>query len=183
VNINSCNAILVTIAVSAVAVVAIPAQNATGNHAQKTVVLTKLFQPIYPPLAGQLQIAGDVEVKIKVRKDGSVESAKVVSGHVLLRQVALESAQRSEFECRNCGDGLHSFRMFYSFRLGPPGYCVAASESPSKENEQPESYTQVTASQNRIVVIGQQVGNCDPGIGHRKMRSARCLYLWKCGLQ
>jgi protein TonB len=44
------------------------------------------FNPTYPPLARQAGISGDVELKLEIRKDGSVQSATVVSGHPMLTQ-------------------------------------------------------------------------------------------------
>jgi outer membrane biosynthesis protein TonB len=38
------------------------------------VVLTKLVPPVYPPLARQAQIAGDVMVRVLIRQDGSKSS-------------------------------------------------------------------------------------------------------------
>src|SRR5215470_10017608 len=95
------------------------AQNAVSEQAQVDVALTKLFQPVYPPLARQARITGDVELALAVKADGSLESAIVVSGHPLLKQAALESAQRSKFECRDCALSVRSLHLFYSFQLGP----------------------------------------------------------------
>jgi protein TonB len=64
------------------------------------------FNLTYPPLARQANITGDVELKLEIRKDGSIQSASVVSGHPMLTQAALNSAQRSHFECRGCEDGV-----------------------------------------------------------------------------
>ena len=66
------------------------------------VVLTKLSPPVYPPLARQARITGDVKIAIGIRQDGSIVSAEVISGHPMLKQAALESAQKSIFECRGC---------------------------------------------------------------------------------
>lgn len=48
---------------------------------------------VYPPLARAAGVAGDVELRIDVRQDGSVQSADVWSGHTLLRQVALDNTE------------------------------------------------------------------------------------------
>src|SRR5258708_3045811 len=92
------------------------AQTATSAQPQESVVLTKLFQPVYPPLALQTSIAGDVELTLEVKADGSLESARVVSGHPLLKQAVLNSAQRSQFKCNNCTQGVRSFQMLYSLQ-------------------------------------------------------------------
>jgi TonB family protein len=71
----------------------------TGN-----VKLATLSPPRYPQLAQQARIAGDVKIQVRIRRDGSVASADVVSGHPLLKSAALASAQNSTFECRGCAD-------------------------------------------------------------------------------
>jgi hypothetical protein len=172
--------LLATMIVFSAALARFPAQNA-GTSTQENVVLTKLFPPVYPPLAKQTRTTGDVELALEVRTDGGLESTIVVSGHPLLKQAALDSAQRSQFACRNCGQEVRSFRVLYSFQLGPTSYCTAVSGT-SKADENQESYPQVMQSQNHITVIDQPVGTCDPAADLRKVRSIKCLYLWKCGL-
>jgi len=160
------------------------AQSANSTQqAQEPIVINKLFQPVYPPGARQARIAGDVELILVVRTDGSLESASVVSGHPLLKQAALDSAQRSQFECRNCTEGVRSFHMLYSFQLGPTKYCADTSET-SKGDQKEELYPRVIQSQNHVTVIDQPVGICDPtvAITATRFRSAKCLYLWRCGL-
>ena len=81
-----------------------PAQGATGSSGPEAgVVLTKLSPPVYPPLARQARIIGDVKIFVKIRHDGSVASAELFSGHPMLAQAALDSARKSTFECRACG--------------------------------------------------------------------------------
>jgi TonB family protein len=123
-----------------------PAQSATSVE---DVVITKLLQPVYPPLAKQTLLTGNVELTLEIRKDGSIESASVVGGHPLLQQAALDSARRSQFECKTCGEGVHKFQMFYSFQLGPPSKCSSNTSQISKGGEKQEDYPRVTQSQNR----------------------------------
>jgi TonB family protein len=121
----------------------VPAQSVTGTPTPETgVVLTKLSPPVYPPLARQAGIAGDVKIQVGTRQDGSVASAEVISGHPMLKQAALESAQKSRFECRECSEAVTSFPMTYTFGFYDAGGC---------------------------------------GIRIERVRSSRCLYLWKCG--
>jgi TonB family protein len=155
------------------------AQSVTSVQGEGIASLTKLFQPIYPPLAKQTRITGDVVMEIQVRKDGSLESTSVVNGHPLLKQAALDSAQHSQFECKECSEGLHSFQMVYSFQLGPTSYCAETSET-SKSDDKVGHYPQVIQSQNHVTVIDQPVGTCDPAIQITKARSLKCLYLWRC---
>jgi len=85
--------------------------SAQSDAAQNEVVLAKLSRPVYPLLARRTWVRGDVNLLLQIRRDGSVESAVIVSGHHLLQQAALESAQQSQFECRGCTEAwmyLHS---------------------------------------------------------------------------
>jgi TonB family protein len=91
-------------------------QSVRSLQIQENVVVTSLFKPAYPPLAKQTRTTGDVLLTLKIRKDGRLESATVVSGHPLLkRAAALDSAERLQFECRNCSDEISPFQMLYSF--------------------------------------------------------------------
>lgn len=120
------------------------AAQAPASDATPQAVLTKLSPPVYPPLARQARIMGDVKVQVLIRKDGSVASAEVVSGHPMLKQAALESAQKSEFECKACDDRGTSYSLTFTFGFQDDGGCRGVTE------EQP-------------------------------VRSAKCLYLWRCG--
>jgi TonB family protein len=157
------------------------AQAAAGSYSpQRGVALTKLCEPVYPPLARQTGIAGDVKLLLGIRPDGTVESAVIVNGHPLLQQAALESAQQSQFECRGCGDPVTSYSMVYTFQLAEPR-CSKVKDSPSKialQDAKPR--TQVTQSQNHVTVIDAPEW-CGEGVFSWKVRSAKCLYLWKCG--
>jgi TonB family protein len=155
---------------------------ASANTPQGEVLLTKLTEPSYPPVARQARVMGDVELMLEINEDGSVRSAVVVSGHPLLKQAALDSAQRSQFECRDCGQGVRPLRMLYSFQLAPTSYCTETSDS-SKGNQQEEPYPRVIQSQNHVTLVDQPVGTCDLAfiVTRKKARSAKCLYLWRCG--
>ena len=79
------------------------------------VTLVKLSPPVFAPLARQARIGGDVIIQLAIGRDGKVESANVVSGHPMLKQGALESAQNSTFECRCCGEAGSPYTLTYTF--------------------------------------------------------------------
>ena len=85
--------------------------------------LTKLSLPIYPQLAGQARIAGDVKIQVQIRRDGSVASADVVNGHPMLKPAALASAQNSAFECRGCTGEITSYPLTYTFGFNNDSNC------------------------------------------------------------
>ena len=153
------------------------------DASQAGVVLTKLVGPIYSPLARQTRISGDVALQLSIRQDGSVESAVVESGHPLLQQAALDSAQHSEFECRKCTDTVTLYRMRYTFQLVGSTSCCTTTEVSGKNKEQDLPYPRVTQSQNHVTVADQTICICDPAPDSWKVRSIKCLYLWRCGFR
>jgi TonB family protein len=89
-------------------------------------VVDHLHLPFYPPLARQARIAGDVVLEVGVRRDGTVASVKVISGHPMLKQAALESAQKSTFQCQGCTQETNSYALTYTFglRVDAEASCV-----------------------------------------------------------
>lgn len=53
--------------------------------------------PEYPKLAAS-RVAGDVVVELLIDEKGNVESVRVVSGHALLQQAAIEAARQWKFK-------------------------------------------------------------------------------------
>jgi TonB family protein len=151
-----------------------PAQSPTGSDSPELKVrLVKVYDPVYPPIAHTANIYGDVELLLQIRQDGAVQSVEVVKGPPLLQKAALESARQSQFECRGCGDGVTPFKLLYSFLLSD-GDCCKAADSP----------TIVTASEDHVWVTNSRFCTCDPaGTMERKVRSVKCLYLWRCAVR
>lgn len=54
--------------------------------------------PVYPDLARRMNIAGVVKVQITVATNGSVKNAKLVGGHPVLANAALDAVKRWRFE-------------------------------------------------------------------------------------
>ena len=54
--------------------------------------------PLYPELARRMNITGVVKVQITVSANGSVKNAKLVGGHPVLANVALEAVKKWRFE-------------------------------------------------------------------------------------
>ncbi|MCI0337507.1 MAG: energy transducer TonB [Acidobacteria bacterium] len=55
-------------------------------------------QPQYPPSAKRIKASGQVEVLVTVSKAGRVIDAKAISGHLLLRDAAVEAARQWVFK-------------------------------------------------------------------------------------
>jgi hypothetical protein len=148
--------------------------DAKPDDSKGTVVLIKLSQPTYPVISRTAHISGDIVVMLGLHQDGSIESAEVISGPPLLREAALQSARQSQFECRKCSDRITPYRMVYTFQFSNSCDC----EADSKQGQPPLGVTQ---SENHVSLVAQLACLCDPVAEIVKVRSARCLYLWKCG--
>ena len=157
--------LVVAIVVSGLTIKSLAQTSSGDNPSQGTVVLTKLAQPVYPPLARQARITGDVELKIEVGKDGTVQSAVAVSAHPILKQAALDSAQQSQFECQNCTEAAVPVQLVYTFQLGQPG----------------QVFPHVIHTEKHVTLFDRPACICDARAPVRKVRSLKCLCLWRCG--
>jgi hypothetical protein len=94
----------------------------------------------------------------------------IASGHPLLKEAALESARNCQYECRGCSEAITSSSLVDSFRF----------ELPSTGDESPAAH--VTQLGNHVTVLAEPMiisgGFGGPPI---RVRSAKCLYLWRCG--
>ena len=55
-------------------------------------------QPSYPELARKMNIAGTVKIEVVVAPNGTVKDARVIGGHPVLANAALEAAKKWRFE-------------------------------------------------------------------------------------
>ena len=55
-------------------------------------------QPLYPDLARRMSIAGTVKIQVVVAPNGTVKSTKVVGGHPVLANAALDALKKWRFE-------------------------------------------------------------------------------------
>jgi len=152
-----------------------------ASHGKPTLV--KLAPPPYPAIARAAGVTGDVVVAVEINGDGSVQSAVALSGHPLLVNTALESARQSQFDCRGCGESAAPIHLTYTFWLaGVDGCCNATANTSMDPPSEP--IPGVTRAQNHITVLAYPVRIVDPQITvMRKVRSLKCVYLWKCGLR
>ena len=60
--------------------------------------LIKTVAPIYPPLAKQVRIQGKVKLQVVISKTGTVDSVKVLSGHPLLVQAAIDAVKQWQYK-------------------------------------------------------------------------------------
>jgi TonB family protein len=55
-------------------------------------------QPFYPELARKMNIAGTVKIEVTVAPNGTVKEARIVGGHPVLANAALDAAKKWRFE-------------------------------------------------------------------------------------
>ena len=152
-------------------------QTDTSEIKKQDVVLSELSPPIYPPLARQARIAGDVKLELRIRPDGGIDSVEIVSGPPMLGAAALDSAKTSRFECYHCSAEGTGYSLLYTFALSAREKpCEPAEQSPSSEHR----VLGMHWSENHVTLIAEPIYICDPGDQLKKVRSIRCMYLWKC---
>ena len=108
--------------------------------------------PAWPPIALTANVYGDVIVEVSLNEDGSVASSKLVSGHPLLQQAAIENSLTWKFAAPN-GQPLKGehFAITYQFQMEGEMQC---SRGPVRVSF--ESY-------NRVELVTNPGALCDPG--------------------
>ena len=93
-------ALLMALTVTAAVSSSVGAQQAQ-SQAQSEVLLRRAkskVQPVYPELARKMNIVGTVKVEVVVSPNGVVKEARVVGGHPLLANAAMDAAKKWRFE-------------------------------------------------------------------------------------
>lgn len=161
------------IALCVVASGAARAQEPNHDVAKPDVKLSKLSPPVYPPLARQAAIWGEVKVALRIGADGNVESVSALEGHPMLVPSAVASAKHSLFECSRC-TGPQGLVLTYAFDL-IPATCSMDTDELTRQT--------VSQTDDRITVLAHGLIICDPSVAIEvtRFRSPKCLYLWECG--
>ncbi|HLH31696.1 MAG TPA: energy transducer TonB, partial [Terriglobia bacterium] len=58
----------------------------------------KMVPPVYPPLASRARVSGTVLLEATLTAEGKVEQIKVISGHPLLVDAAIQCVKQWEYE-------------------------------------------------------------------------------------
>lgn len=88
-----------------------PSRNLNGGVLNGMAV--SLPRPIYPPMARQIGVSGQVRVQVSVDSNGNVVSARAVSGHPMLRSAAESAARQSKMRidaANTTGQIVYNFR-------------------------------------------------------------------------
>ena len=150
-----------------------------AQQTTRSAVLLELSQPVYPSLARQANIYGDVSIAVAVHPDGKTDVA-FESGHQMLRQAAVDSAQKTRFECRGC-DSVVTYHLLYSFRLARGRDCCTSMSVPAQVAIEQQSGEQNGQLRTQINITADEICLCDAATQlTKRSRSLKCLYLWKC---
>ena len=60
--------------------------------------LQSQVKPVYPPLAKQARIQGVVVLEAEISKEGTIDNLKVISGHPLLIQAAIDAVKQWRYK-------------------------------------------------------------------------------------
>lgn len=89
-------ALLVILALAPLGVQGLQAQSAQSEELVRRA--KSKVQPPYPELARRMNITGTVKVEVVVSPNGLVKEARIVGGHPVLANAALEAAKKWRFE-------------------------------------------------------------------------------------
>ena len=70
-----------------------PSRIQVGGQVQAAMILNEV-EPVYPRLAASAHIGGVVRLKAVISKDGRIEDLKLISGHPLLVQAAMDAVRQ-----------------------------------------------------------------------------------------
>jgi TonB family protein len=74
----------------------------------------KTVPPVYPAIAAKMKVEGTVKLDATIDPDGSVTDVRVVSGHQLLVQAAIDAVKKWKYES---GDGKSTQSISVEFNL------------------------------------------------------------------
>jgi len=75
-----------------------PPERVRVGGSVQTANLVTAPKPVYPPLARQARIQGTVKLEADISKEGTIENLRVISGHPLLIQAALDAVKQWRYK-------------------------------------------------------------------------------------
>jgi TonB family protein len=85
---------------------------------QHKISVQKYEFPIYPVIAKQAHISADVKLQLEMLPSGEVQNVRVVTGHPMLTQAAIDTIKKWRFHCDDCAYGVPFDHQFtFSFRI------------------------------------------------------------------
>jgi len=135
--------------------------------------LLQRVSPIYPPLARQARIQGDVVLDVIIGQDGAVQSATLVSGNPLLVQSAIDAVKQWKYKPHliDSKPGSVSGQVIINFSLQG-----ADAPSAQSQTERGDSNKSAAGQSNSLTQGSQSTTFKEPQLGDPKYQ-IRQLYL------
>ena len=89
------------LAVGLIVVIGCATRSVPSARGQEQEIVRKVkskIPPVYPELAKRMNISGIVKVQITVDKSGQVKNSKLVGGHPILANAALDAVRKWRYE-------------------------------------------------------------------------------------
>jgi len=90
--------------------------NESKNNEQQPAVIKAVAPKQYPPIAVAAKAEGKVIIEVNINSSGKVSSTNVISGHPLLKAVAVEAAKRWLFVSHTQKERV--VNITFSFKVG-----------------------------------------------------------------
>lgn len=86
----------------------------------ETLSVVTAVAPTYPPVALNAGIGGEVKVDLTIKVDGTISSAKITSGHRLLREGCESAAKEWKFAEAKGSSGERKAQITFAFFAAAP---------------------------------------------------------------
>ena len=108
--------LLTFVIVAALAAGAAAVARSGQSTSESPAVIAAVAPVTYPAIARSTRAGGEVVVEVHLDAEGSVLSAKVISGHPLLKRVSEEAANQWKFSSVAAGTKQRAVRLTFAYR-------------------------------------------------------------------
>ncbi len=136
-----------------------PMRVRVGGNVQPPRVISET-QPIYPALARQAHIEGDVVLRAVITKDGNVSELKVISGHPLLVQAALDAVRQWKYQTTKLNGDPVEVEMTITVHFVMDKNPADQQAPPAQESPAPGS----ADGRNMPTIVAGNIGDLGPAI-------------------
>jgi len=78
----------------------------------------------------------------------------------------------------------YSYTLVYTFKRTSESSCCNGIGAPVQVEQEPQSYDERGRPQTHVTISAEKICICDPApTVTKKVRSLKCLYLWKCSVR
>jgi TonB family protein len=131
---------------------------------------TQRVEPVYPPLAKAAHVSGAVVVEVTIDESGTVQSARAISGHPLLKDAAVQAAQGWKFQPTSLSGtpvkviGTITFNFQMDSNAGVPSLDAAEKEV-DKHPDSAQAHYDLALALNRLSRVDEAIQALKDAIG------------------